>query len=142
VRKAKKHTLAEQYSALRLSYPLFSVKLGRQSVSATGQIQPTPRSLPYTFKLKYRLAQRPKVNILEPQLEKHENGDPIPHVYPGNELCLYYPKYQEFNSSMLIADCIIPWTSLWLYHYENWHITGDWEGGGVHPQTNIDAKKK
>lgn len=78
---------------------------------------------------------------MDPVLKRNFNDDKIPHVYTLNELCLYYPKYQEFNSKMLIADCIIPWISLWLYHYENWHITGEWKGGGIHPNSNYVNKK-
>ena len=132
--RIKKYTLGEQYAALKKNYPLFDIKLNRDNVSVSGQIKPTARSITYTFKVKYQLKKRPKVKIVVPVLEKNFNGDDIPHVYPGKELCLYYPKFEEFNSSMLIADCIIPWTSLWLYHYENWQITGNWDGGGIQPK--------
>jgi hypothetical protein len=141
VNKQKKYTLSEQFIALKRSYPEFNVKLLKDCVICNGLIRPTSRSINYSFKLKYRIGKRPKVNILNPELKRNFKKDKIPHVYSLNELCLYYPKYQEFNSKMLLSDCIIPWTSLWLYHYENWHITGEWKGGGIHPNSN-DIRKK
>lgn len=134
--KKKKYTLSEQYAALKKSYPQFYIKILKNSITCKGLIKPTSRSLNYTFKLNYKVATRPKVKIVDPVLKRNFKNDKIPHVYPLNELCLYYPTYQEFNSTMLIADYIIPWISLWLYHYENWHITGEWKGGGIHPRSN------
>jgi hypothetical protein len=131
--KKKRYSLSEQYAALRRYYPNFQTRLQKNFVLCSGSIKPTPRSISYKFKLSYRINSRPQVNILEPALKKNYNNSPIPHLYPRNELCLYYPGYEEFNSTMLVADYIIPWISLWLYHYENWHITDKWEGGGIHP---------
>lgn len=34
---------------------------------------------------------------------------------------------------MLLAKTILPWTAEWLLHYEVWLVTGEWVGGGVHP---------
>lgn len=130
----KKYTIAEQYVALKRYYPEFKVRLEKNRVFCKGQLRPTARSVSYTFKLSYKVGTRPKVTITNPVLKRNFKNEKIPHVYPFNELCLYYPNYQEFNSKKLISDCIIPWTSLWLYHYENWHITGKWEGGGIHPK--------
>ena len=31
---------------------------------------------------------------------------------------------------MSVVNTIIPWTSEWLLHYELWHATGKWLGGG------------
>jgi hypothetical protein len=58
----------------------------------------------------------------------------IPHLYPGEYLCLYRPKYLEWTSQDYIAETIIPWASLWLYYFEIWHAIGEWLGGGEHPQ--------
>lgn len=33
-----------------------------------------------------------------------------------------------------IANTIIPWTIEWLYYYELWLATGEWLGGGDHPE--------
>jgi hypothetical protein len=135
--KSRDYTLAEQYSSLKFNYPHFETKMNMGVITVFGEIRPTARSASYKFNLTYKVSELPKVKIIEPELIKNFNGDNIPHVYPGNRLCLYYPKYKEFNSSKLVSDCIIPWVSLWLYHYENWHMTGTWEGGGIHPKLGM-----
>jgi len=38
-----------------------------------------------------------------------------------------------------VATTIVPWTSLWLRHYEVWHVTGEWWGGGEHPEIGQSA---
>ncbi len=71
------------------------------------------------------------VHVLQPQLEQRGDGDPIPHRYPDDSLCLYFPKHSEWTPGMAIADSVVPWASLWLYYYELWHSTGEWLGGGA-----------
>lgn len=140
--KVKKFSLSQQYATLRKSYPDFNIKISNGCINVNGFIKPTPRSVNYSFKLKYTIGKRPKVIIIDPILKRNSKNEKIPHLYPGNELCLYYPKFREFNSAKLISDCIIPWVSLWLYHYENWHISGEWKGGGIHPVTKMKKNEK
>lgn len=118
--------------AIRMKHTSFEVKFDRISLKAIGYIKPTARSDSYLVEIFYRFQNFPKVSILKPELIKNFSGDEIPHTYPGKKLCLFYPKYTEFKYSDYISDTIIPWTSLWLYHYENWHLTGNWQGGGIH----------
>lgn len=99
-------------------------------------IQPTPFSCTYIVRitlLEDRYGTR--VDVVDPKLVKR-GTDPIPHTYPNNRLCLFQPKYEEWNSKKYIAETIIPWASLWLYYYEEWHRTGFWHGGGEHPEPN------
>lgn len=28
---------------------------------------------------------------------------------------------------------VVPWTSLWLFYFEDWLDSGEWRGGGMHP---------
>jgi hypothetical protein len=35
---------------------------------------------------------------------------------------------------MMIANTIVPWSVLWLFYFEDWLCTGEWSGGGVHPE--------
>lgn len=127
-------SIAVQYARMKKDYPQFKISMARNSLSIKGDLKPTPRSRSYHFKLKYSIGNRPRIKITNPELKRNFNNDRIPHVYAGNELCLYYPKYREFNSKYLISEYIIPWISLWLYYYEVWHITGEWLGGGIHLQ--------
>jgi hypothetical protein len=85
------------------------------------RLQPTPASRTYTVRLVYRHGRRPRVTVSDPPLALHPGAKALPHVYPGDELCLYYPG--QWNHDMLLAATILPWTTEWLIHYELW-LTG------------------
>ncbi len=125
---------AQQGAIIKAHYPEFDVVLKRDCLKATGLIKPTARSQIYEVEIGYCYKKPPDIRVLSPSLIKNFQGAEIPHVYPGNRLCLYQPKYHEFKYTDTIAQTIIPWTSLWLYYYELWHITGKWLGGGEHPE--------
>lgn len=127
-------SIAQQVSAMRSRYPQFATNfISHTSFKTMGTLQPTSRSVTYNFVLKYHLMDSPKITIVSPPLQKSSKGEKIPHLYAEGHLCLYHPKYGEFSKTDFICDTIIPWASLWLYHYEVWHLTGDWLGGGEHP---------
>lgn len=123
-----------------------AVNLGRQLVAITGvlpgargsfrrgeltctvNLQPTPASRTYTIRLIYRHGRQPQVTVVDPPLHRHPGTSALPHVYPGDVLCLYYPG--QWNHNMLLAHTILPWTAEWLLHYELWLVTGRWTGGG------------
>jgi hypothetical protein len=48
------------------------------------------------------------------------------------------PGSGEWTSKKCIAQTIIPWAIEWLFHYELWHLTGEWSGGGV---GSVEAKQ-
>jgi hypothetical protein len=83
--------------------------------------------------LRYRLGQQPSVRVLDPVLRLRPGVGALPHVYNEGDLCLSAPG--EWNLSMAIGHTIVPWASEWLLHYEIWHATGEWAGGGRHPST-------
>lgn len=127
-------TIAEQIGAMRGRYPHFTVEFSSHySMKVTGMLQPTSRSIHYRFILKYSMTDTPKIKIVSPKLQKNSKGEDAPHLYPSENLCLYHPNYSEFGRTDFLSNTIIPWTSLWLYYYEIWHITGEWLGGGEHP---------
>ena len=130
----KNISVAQQAAKLKRDYPHFKTLININILNVKGTIKPTPRSKIYYFKLKLKVGERPRIKITNPELKKNFNNERIPHIFSGNELCLYYPKYKEFTSKLFISDYIIPWISLWLYYYEIWHITGEWLGGGIHPR--------
>ena len=134
-KKIRDKSIAEQIANLKSKHPLFhTIFTSPISLKVNGQIRPTSRSSMYNFVIKYNLATGPQTRIVVPQLRKNDSGGDIPHLYPNGSLCLYRPKYQEFTRTDFLSDTIIPWTSLWLYYYEQWHITGNWLGGGEHPE--------
>lgn len=114
-------------------FPEFSHDWTRGRVIWRGVIRPTPMSDQYHVRVRYRLGKSPRIWVVEPRLEKRPGSKRIPHTYARDRLCLYLPRAQEWTPSMPIADTIIPWTHLWLFHYEIWWATGEWHGGGVHP---------
>lgn len=135
--RIKDKTIAEQVSAMRFKYPQFTTDfISHSSMKVTGKLQPTSRSCGYEFVLKFNLVDSPKTKIVSPMLLKNHKGAEVPHLYSTENLCLYHPQYREFNRRDLLCDTIIPWTSLWLYYYEVWHLTGEWLGGGEHPVDN------
>ncbi len=118
-------TVIQQAVRLKLKFPNQrqpAIRRGRLAWSV--KLQPTPMSVTYTAHLSYEHRRRPRVTIVSPELPTRP-GEPLPHVYEGNELCLYYGN--EFNGSDdYIAETIVPWTSEWLMYYEMWFTTGDW----------------
>jgi len=134
-------TVAVQAASLRGVFPDSQVTL-TQNVSLTwiGKLQPSALSDCYKLKIKYRLKDRPQVTVLEPPLRPRAD-ERLPHVFKGNELCLFRYKYFEWDSTMPIVDTIVPWASLWLFHYEIWRVTGIWCGSKAeHPRDDEDKK--
>jgi len=85
----------------------------------------------------------PEVRVISPRLVlnwKAAQEAPLPHVYPdradlaGSPLCLFHPLLGEWKPSHLIARTTVPWTERWLWNYELWEATGEWHGGGAHPE--------
>tara|TARA_R110001592_G_scaffold22786_1_gene90291 strand:+ start:2225 stop:2686 length:462 start_codon:yes stop_codon:yes gene_type:complete len=114
-------------------------KVSRGRLLWEGYLTPTPLSQTYKVRIRYRPGDTPDVQVLEPKLRTsdHEN---LPHIYPGDRLCLYYPG--EWNGSEQIGETIIPWVAEWLYHYEIWRATGTWSGGGEHPKVKSRNKPR
>jgi len=137
-------SISDQYRNMKVKYNHFKSEIKRNSITIYGQLRPTARSVMYDFTLSYTINKAPRVKITSPRLQKNSNGDNIPHMYAQRRLCLYQPKYKEFTNSDFLSETIIPWISLWLYYYEQWHITGDWLGGGEHPtpKKQKHAKKR
>jgi len=99
------------------------------------RVRPTPLSREYDARLTYRSGQRPKIVVRRPDLTALAAGKPLPHVYPGvpPPLCLYLPRAGDWTPSLALADTVLPWTYLWLAYFEDWLVSGEWHGGGVHP---------
>src|SRR5438067_11068860 len=132
--KQRDLTLGQQAYAMGLRCPAFQCHIASNSIMWTGNIQPSELSSQYVVRICYVLGKSPRVSVIHPALRRRKDGEKIPHLYPGNYLCLYHPRYGEWVATMFIADTIIPWTALWLYYYEVWHATGTWYGSGEHPR--------
>jgi hypothetical protein len=133
--KVKKVTLAQQAAELIAHYPGTICRIDRNHLLWNGTLVPTPLSETYHLKLTYSIETNPKTFVTSPRLIIPE-GKHLPHVYDQykQRLCLYYPLGKsDWNPSMYIAHTIVPWASEWLLFYELWLATGEWLGGGIHP---------
>lgn len=93
----------------------------------TGCITPTVRSVTYTVRIDVLLGKRPDISVLDPALE-HWKGEPLPHTYPGEKLCVYMGD--QWDASKSLVTFVLPWIVDWLLYYELWVGTGKWFGGG------------
>lgn len=101
-----------------------------------GYLQPTPASNRYRIRIEaYRSTKLPpRVYVESPRLAKRD-GEAPPHLYSQRraQLCLWRPGKGELLPRMWLVDSVLLWASLWLFFYEIWLATGDWLGGGEHP---------
>lgn len=122
-----------QLAALKAKMPRCDLYLNKNYLRARGKVQPTPRSIWYSYEIKYRFRENITIFIKEPLIKTELNGKKAEHLYKDGSLCLFFPKAKEFDSKKLIVDYIVPWIALWLFFYEIWLVTGCWKGGGIHP---------
>lgn len=97
---------------------------------------PTPLSRVYDARLEFAVDRSPRVFIDSPDLSLLAGGDSLPHVYDRKpaRLCLYLPRTYEWQPWMRLDQTLVPWTSLWLFYFEDWLSAREWRGGGEHPE--------
>ena len=98
-------------------------------------VQPTPVSRLYKARVECDAKGNPDVFIDLPDIQLLAGGRKIPHLYSqqDRQLCLFLPGSGQWNASKLLANTIIPWTSMWLLFFEEWLWSDAWQGGGEHP---------
>lgn len=134
---AQRHyTLAEMFSRaneVKCLFPSSEVQCKCGKMEIILSLKPTDVSIDYKIRLVARQGNKGvDIFVVEPRIDLYENGKKVPHLYSNGSLCLYYPKYQEWDYSDSWAETLIPWVSLWLFYYEIWKDTGSWLGGGTH----------
>ena len=138
-RQSRNLSAAQQYLALR-SNPVCEGRgvLGRGQLTWTWQVAPSALGRIYALHVKFKEGGRPKVFVDQPDLVALAEGRKLPHVYSGSptHLCLCLPSSGEWHGGLLIANTLVPWAALWLYFFEEWLVSDDWKGGGVHPTTD------
>ncbi|MFC3504073.1 hypothetical protein ACFOOK_24310 [Micromonospora krabiensis] len=120
--------LRRQLAAITALLPDAVGAVHRGELTCIIRLQPSPASQIYTVRLTYRHGRRPEVMVTDPPLARHAGAAALPHVYAGDELCLYYPG--QWKQDMFLAATVVPWAAEWLMHYEIWLVTGRWTGGG------------
>lgn len=116
---------------LLIRWPTFRLRARGKRYVWEGTLRPTRLSPTYTVRVEHADRWPPRVFVVSPPLEARD-GAKVPHRYGDGSLCLNLPG--EWSGSEFIADTTIPWAVHWLYHYEVWRVTGEWLGGGAHPE--------
>lgn len=146
-------SMAEQIARMRQLYPAFKILFnGGWHVVWEGPLRPLAQT--YVVRVE-RVMHRvigdlqisgtysANVTLVSPELELSTvaaPGEDTPHLYWNernprrSRLCLFDPATAEWTSDMAIAETIVPWTIDWLASYEGWRATGEWTGGGRHPE--------
>lgn len=118
---------------MRIVWPRFRCQVRQGSLICCGSLRPVDISDNYNIRLEYQVGLRPKVWVDGlPAREAKPSGKLIPHRYADGTICLYYGN--EWTSDKVIAQTIMPWLLEWLFFYEGWLATGEWQGGGIHPE--------
>lgn len=125
----------QQYFRLRSS-PICKGKgvVHRGILNWEFNVRPTPLSRLYKLRIRQQKNLSPEVYVLTPNLNYLANGRLLPHVYSQKpvQLCLHFPKNDEWTHDKSIAETIVPWSYLWLFYFEHWLATDEWQGGGKH----------
>jgi len=131
----------QQLAFIRLRWgSSWSVRGRGRGFIAEGLVRPAEVCREYKVRLVYDEG-RPVVTVLDPPLEKRPGSKRIEHTYDNERLCLYYPGRGEWTPNKILAHTVIPWISEWLYHYEIWFATGEWTGGGEHPESKDESDR-
>ena len=135
----RRRTPIEQLMGLKEKYVVTKVHLMHNSFSCQIVVRPTPLSVEYTLKVVFEPDQKIpfSVYVVNPKpLKLAAGATRLEHVYgdyQDQNLCLYRPRKNQWDGSMLLSETAIPWAVEWLYFYEIWVCTGKWLGGGEHP---------
>jgi hypothetical protein len=102
--------------------------------SWTYDTSPSALSRDYRIRIEMDHDLSPDVFVEDPDLDALAGGRDLPHIYHDpTRLCLYLPGTPEWRPWMRLDQTIVPWTSLWLFYFEDWLASNEWKGGGEHP---------
>jgi hypothetical protein len=123
-KKSLARPLAIQDLAVRARFPQFKFHRDGSYGVWRGYFRPRESSPEFHLEVRYRPGSIPIVKLLSPTLHPD-----VPHVYqPDNDLCLYWPKDDPWQSTNLLATFIFPLAWSWIGYYELWLETGIWFG--------------
>jgi hypothetical protein len=132
----KSLTLAQQLGTLRHDWPEGQGQLTKHGLTWLVALQPTTLSRTYVIRITYSaLGQWPKVHVVSPSLRALAGPRKIPHLYCQRtiQLCLFAPWLREWQPHQRVSRTLVLWAKTWLYYFEDWLVTDDWQGGGLHP---------
>lgn len=131
----KSLSLGQQLGALKQDWPEGQGRLHKQGLSWLVALQPTALSRTYIIRLTYTsLNKWPEVHVVSPSLRELAGARKIPHLYCQRtiRLCLFTPWLREWRPQHRLSRTLVPWAKTWLYFFEDWLVTNDWQGGGIH----------
>ena len=136
--KARRLSLAQQACMLKQRHPESVCRIRQGSLYfRIDELRSCGRSHRYSLEIIKDPGRPVKVWLSGDALRKCANLRTIPHIYDSNEakrkvmLCL---SYKDWQPSQAYTDTFIPWAMEWILHFEAWLYTGEWNGGGKHPQ--------
>lgn len=125
-------TLAQQARVIQQRFPKVEswrrVVLGHEWLCFKLNLRPCEVCKQYEVLFAYTPTDRPHVWVVEPEPVKSAHGQQTPHLNYDGTLCLFDPEQDEWSPSEAFAHTIVPWSSRWLFHYENWLVSGVWRG--------------
>lgn len=140
--KERPRTIDQQIVNMRWNFPSFECRRFQNNKAEwIGMLQPMTLFNIYRVKIECQVSSRPNVFVISPALVLESHGNKLTHIYSPNQPCIYSPRSDEWTGTKFIADTIVPWAVLWLFYYEIWLATGEWCGGGVHPEKRIPYRK-
>jgi len=113
-------------------FPEFKPRRRGNEAIWEGFFRPNEACAKYLVRIEALSGQRPRVNILEPELRIPPEKYKETHCFSDGSLCLHL--HEQWTPDMYIADTIVRWIPVWLINYEYWLATGLWHGGGKHPE--------
>jgi len=121
---------------LRRDFPTGAGEVRNGRLHWRQALQPTPVSRRYGLHMRYTVKSVPEVVVEEPCLLDLAVEKRIPHLYRQKpaELCLFRPARREWSANSPLSMTVIPWSALWLFYFEDWLVSGRWNGGGEHPK--------
>ena len=131
--------LPEQQAYMKEMWKGFNSVIKGKLLVCEGVVKPTPISKSYHVRVDYKMGSTPKAYVEDPPLQRRNPEENIPHTYEQDRPCLFYPG--QWRSNMPIASSIIPWLYEWLFFYEGWLVTGEWQGGWIHPSSRYEPEE-
>ncbi|WP_149304602.1 MULTISPECIES: nucleotidyltransferase domain-containing protein [Flavobacteriaceae] len=114
-----------QKDYLNKHFPWLKTVITDGKLLGKGKIKPNGCKKEYEILVEYdinRQGRKERVYVLNDSQIKFGK---TPHLYPGNSLCLYYPKDLSPHLDLNFVD-VMPWISEWLIMYELWKKYGLW----------------
>jgi len=120
---------------MRLVWPGFECQVRGGRLICRGNLKPFDISREYSVRIEYIVGFRPNAWVLGLP-SPDETDKKIPHRFKDGSICLFY--HSEWTPELPIARTILPWLLEWLAFYEGWLATGEWQGGGIHPEESAE----